>query len=282
MACWKLVVGLLLACFSGQALAQSNFGMPPPAGVFVMGVQVVAACGSGTLATTTPAFLAMNQQGQLCTNASGGGGGGGLSVTDQAPWTQGSSQFTPAGCVFNDTATLSSGQQGTFRCTTDRQQKVLDSAVLAALNSPSLATGAATSANQSTEIASLATIASNTGAPVPAGTFDIGTIGVHSIVNVTPTDCSGTVTSGGTAQNAISASATIHGYEIVNIDTTAECLNISKTGTAAANTAGSACLAPATSTTTGGSYNTPLGAGFNTNLSVIAATTGHKFTCTRW
>lgn len=117
---------------------------------------------------------------------------------------------------------------------------------------------------------------------IPGGSNDIGTIGVHSIVNVTPTDCSSTIASGGTAQNAITASATIHGYEIVNIDTTAECLNISKTGTAAANTAGSACLAPATSTTTGGSYNTPLGAGFNTNLSVIAATTGHKFTCTRW
>jgi hypothetical protein len=35
-------------------------------------------------------------------------------------------------------------------------------------------TGGATSANQSTEIASLATIATNTGAPIPAGTFVIG------------------------------------------------------------------------------------------------------------
>lgn len=59
--------------------------------------------------------------------------GGGLSVADQAAWTQGASSFTPAGGVFNDTATLSSGQQGTVRLTTDRQMKVLDSAVLAAV-----------------------------------------------------------------------------------------------------------------------------------------------------
>jgi hypothetical protein len=55
---------------------------------------------------------------------SGGGGGGGLSVTDQAAFTAGSSSFTPGGGVFNDAATLSSGQQGTFRMTTKRAQVV--------------------------------------------------------------------------------------------------------------------------------------------------------------
>lgn len=50
----------------------------------------------------------------------GGGGGGGLSVTDQTTWMQGSSAFTPNGGVFNDTATLSSGQEGTQRLTTKR------------------------------------------------------------------------------------------------------------------------------------------------------------------
>lgn len=49
-----------------------------------------------------------------------GGGGGGLSVQDQAAFTQGTSNFTPNGGVFNDTATLSSGQQGTQRYTTKR------------------------------------------------------------------------------------------------------------------------------------------------------------------
>lgn len=48
------------------------------------------------------------------------GAGGGLSVTDQAGFTQGVSAFTPSGGVFNDAATLSSGQQGTNRLTTKR------------------------------------------------------------------------------------------------------------------------------------------------------------------
>ena len=52
------------------------------------------------------------------------GGGGGLSVIDQAVWTQGTSSFTPAGGVFNDASTLTSGQQGTFRLTTKRAQIV--------------------------------------------------------------------------------------------------------------------------------------------------------------
>ena len=48
------------------------------------------------------------------------GGGGGLSVTDQTVWVQGTSAFTPTGGVFNDSATLSSGQEGTVRLTTKR------------------------------------------------------------------------------------------------------------------------------------------------------------------
>jgi len=45
---------------------------------------------------------------------------GGLSIQDQAAFTGGTSNFTPAGGVFNDAATLSSGQQGTMRLTTKR------------------------------------------------------------------------------------------------------------------------------------------------------------------
>src|SRR6266852_2898185 len=51
-----------------------------------------------------------------------GGGGGGLSVQDQATWTQGTSNMTPQGCEFNDTSTLTTGTQGTTRCTTKRAQ----------------------------------------------------------------------------------------------------------------------------------------------------------------
>jgi hypothetical protein len=118
-----------------------------------------------------------------------------------------------------------------------------------------------------------------------AGTAAIGT--VTGNVNVTPTNCSSTITSGGTAQNAIAATATIHGFTIANIDTSAgsgEPLWISFTTTAAASTAASYPLAAPTATTFAGlsSFTTPLGFGMNTALSVIAATTGHKFSCTYW
>lgn len=102
-------------------------------------------------------------------------------------------------------------------------------------------------------------------------------------VNITPTDCSGTITSGGTAQNAFSAQTTLHGFTIVNIDTT-EPLWISFTTTAAASGAGSYPLQAATATTfaSPGSFTTPMGFASNHALSVIAATTSHKFTCTFW
>lgn len=100
-------------------------------------------------------------------------------------------------------------------------------------------------------------------------------------INVGPTDCSSTVVTGGTAVNAITAGATLHGAMIQNIDTT-EGMWISLTGTAAASTAGSYFLQPGSTTVQGGTYTTPLGFGFNTNLSVVAATNGHKFTCTKW
>lgn len=64
--------------------------------------------------------VAIDIFGNTCTSGSGGGGGGGLSVTDRASWTQATSPFTPGGCVFNDTATLTAGLQGTFRCNANR------------------------------------------------------------------------------------------------------------------------------------------------------------------
>ena len=53
-------------------------------------------------------------------------------------------------------------------------------------------------------------------------------------------------------------------------------------GTATPGTEGSWPLAPATATTFGqlSSFYSPIG--FNTALSVVAATTAHKFSCTRW
>lgn len=106
---------------------------------------------------------------------------------------------------------------------------------------------------------------------------------VNGAINVTPTDCSGTVTTGGTAQNAFTASITRHGFTIVNLDTT-EPLWISFTGTAAANTIASYPISAATPTTfaSAGSFTSPIGFGVSTALSVVAATTGHKWSCTTW
>src|ERR1700722_7734918 len=136
-------------------------------------------------------------------------------------------------------------------------------------------TGTFFQTTQPVSVASLPALTTSTAA--------IGTVGGN--VNVTPTNCSGTITTGGTAQNAFAATATIHGFTIANIDSTAgsgEPLWISFTTTAAPSTAGSYPLsAPAATTFTGlSSYSSPLGFGMNTALSVIGATTGHKFSCT--
>lgn len=108
-------------------------------------------------------------------------------------------------------------------------------------------------------------------------------VSAHGAVNVTPTNCGGTITTGGTAQNAHTAQSTLRGMTIANLDTS-EVMWISFTSTAASADTQSYPLAPATATTFAGlsSYSTPLGYGYNTALSVIAATTGHKFACTRW
>ena len=100
-------------------------------------------------------------------------------------------------------------------------------------------------------------------------------------VNVTPVDCSGTITTGGTAQNAFGTATGRAAFQIANLDTT-EVMWISFTGTAVAGAVGSYPLAPATATTFAGLSSYYSNYGFNTALSVIAATTGHKFSCTRW
>jgi hypothetical protein len=146
----------------------------------------------------------------------------------------------------------------------------------------------------------LGTLNTTAGNPAAAGTNIIGKVGVdqttdgttnavsaHGAVNVTPTDCSISLTAGGTAQNIIAASATIHGFTLANIDNTSgsgEPVWFSLTGTAVAAAAASWPLAAPTATTYGSlaSYTTPLGFGSNHAVSVIAATTGHKISCTYW
>jgi hypothetical protein len=64
--------------------------------------------------------LSVDGSGYLEVNVKAGSGSG-LSVTDEAAWTAGTSQFVPSGGVYNDSATaLTSGQQGTVRLTANR------------------------------------------------------------------------------------------------------------------------------------------------------------------
>jgi hypothetical protein len=98
--------------------------------------------------------------------------------------------------------------------------------------------------------------------------------------NVPPTDCSIALTTGGTAQNILAAQTNLHGFQIQNLST--DNVWISFTTTAAATTIGSYFLNPASATAAGGSYNAPLGFGTNHAISVVAATTGDKISCTWW
>ena len=109
------------------------------------------------------------------------------------------------------------------------------------------------------------------------------TVSSQGAANVTLVPCSGTITSGGNAQNAFAAQTALHGFTIANIDTT-EPLWISFTTTAAASGTDSYPLPAATATTFAGfgSFTSPMGFGTNRALSVIAATTSHKFSCTWW
>lgn len=114
----KKLALLLWLALCGVAQAQTTFTMPPPAGVFVMGMQVVTTCGVATLTNNAVAYATMDVTGTICTGS--GGGSGGLSVVDGAAFVEDTSRFTPSGCTFTDAANLAATTQGMVRCTTKR------------------------------------------------------------------------------------------------------------------------------------------------------------------
>lgn len=133
---------------------------------------------------------------------------------------------------------------------------------------------------------SLQVVGATSGAIIGCGGGSTASGGGGSPSNVTPTDCSGTITSGGLAQVAIAAQTSLHGLVIKNIDAThpsgGEPLWFSFTGTAAPGAAGSYSLAAPTpvSFTGGESFSSPTFAGFNHAISIYGGTTSHAFTCT--
>lgn len=85
-------------------------------------------------------------------------------------------------------------------------------------------------------------------------------------------DGSGTITAGGTAQNLFAGATPPHGFILCNPDPS-EALWFPLSTTAVANGQGSMALAPS-----GGVFITPPGMVPFHAISVVAATTGHKFT----
>ena len=76
--------------------------------------------------------------------------------------------------------------------------------------------------------------------------------------NITPIDCSGTITAGGTAQPLITGFPGLHGFQVMNIDATTgsgEPLWIAFNGTAVAGASGSYPLVAPTATTFAGAGN---------------------------
>lgn len=129
-----------------------------------------------------------------------------------------------------------------------------------------------------------------TGAKVLDANVNIlaGSVTANGAVNLTPTQCAGSITTGGTAQNAIGIQTTMHGFTVTNNDPThgsGEPLWISMTAVAvqSGGTGSDPLPAPATTTLAGmGSYSSPPGFGSGHAVSVIAATTGHTFGCFWW
>lgn len=197
------------------------------------------------------------------------------------------------------------GPPGSTACTTDtascNQNQQLQrlaqrlTSIVSALGSPFQA-GGALAANQSVNVTQFggSNVVTGTGvggSGIPRVTVSSdsfpATQPVQGQANVTPTDCSVSVTTGGTAQNIITAGSSLHGFCLGNIDASSgsgEPVWMSLTGTATAGATASFPLSAPTATTYANmsSFCTPPGFGTNANVSVLAATTGHKISCTKW
>lgn len=240
---WIPVAGIAALVAGVYALKAQQVGWPPPAGS--QAFLCVYNASPPAITTGTAAFVQCDSTGSVRT--SGGSGGGDATAANQ---TLQITQETAINTVLGTTAD-------------------------AAATAGSTGTEAAKLRLMTTQLASILTAVSSA---IPAGTATIGN--VNGAPNATPTNCSGTITSGGTAQNAFTAGATKHGFTIMNLST--ENMWVSFTTTAAADTVASYMLNPAATGVAGGSYSTPFGFGMNTALSVIGATTGNKFSCTWW
>jgi len=98
-----------------------------------------------------------------------------------------------------------------------------------------------------------------------------------------PTNCSGTIASGGTAQLLLAANPSRSFYQIQN--RSADMLAFSErsaTPTVALNGVGFVLTPQATTATAGGTYTSPAGYVPSTAIFIVGATTGDAFECTAW
>lgn len=172
----------------------------------LLGVTLLAIADARAQSSTRPCFY--NASGQCvfisATNplpvTLSGGGGGGLAVDDQAAWVQGTSQFTPSGGVFNDSATLSSGQQGTFRLTTKRAQIVdvdtSGNALYSALSSGVITPGSAVPSTAIYMGVNVAGTGRGWTAVNPSGSIYAGQTDVASIAGTTAATNTGNASAG--------------------------------------------------------------------------------------
>lgn len=95
-------------------------------------------------------------------------------------------------------------------------------------------------------------------------------------------DCSGTITTGGTAQT-IYTSNSVRYVMLINNSANMMCFSITGTAATIAGTncgAGSYPLQPGSATAAGGSFTNPQGMNIPT-ISIISASTGDRFSCER-
>ena len=190
----------------GSASAQNVFTMPPPAGIMVGGFQVVASCGAASLTANQLAVGVMDVSGKFCVNATvsatitfptfgaafpatgiafgflqGGnlvaatGTLGNLNVNCQVGCSGGSFNNNAEGVATSATNGQAAAWGYFFNGTTwDRARGDTTNGIWANIKTSVLPTGAATSANQATEITSLGTIATNSGTQATAANQTTG------------------------------------------------------------------------------------------------------------
>lgn len=164
----KLILGLFALAsaylpFEGPALAQ-----------VANQASVLSSCGSAVYPAGTVRAITQDTTGTLCTASGGAGGGGTSSNFGSAFPTAGTAAgfLNSAGTLMEPGNLDASGNLKVLATQTGTWNINNISGTI------SLPTGAATAANQATEITSLATIATNSGLAIPAGTAIIGKVGI--------------------------------------------------------------------------------------------------------